>query len=165
MQEVALGDPAVVFGGQPLPLLLPPVRLLLGCTADLDGFLHRLFDLFRETLDTLFEGLPEPITEENIQARIRGNLLMALSNRDGALVLSTGNKSELAVGYCTLYGDMSGGLAVIADVPKTMVYELARHLNRDGKRIPETTISSRISRARRLLAARLGARHDSRGGR
>ena len=76
------------------------------------------------------------VTEENIQARIRGNILMALSNKFGALVLSTGNKSEIAVGYCTLYGDMAGGLAVIADVPKTMVYELARYLNRDGERIP-----------------------------
>ena len=69
------------------------------------------------------------VTEENIQARIRGNLLMALSNKLGALLLTTGNKSELAVGYCTLYGDMSGGLAVIADVPKTMVYRVARWLN------------------------------------
>ena len=69
------------------------------------------------------------VTEENIQARIRGNLLMALSNKRGALLLTTGNKSELAVGYCTLYGDMSGGLAVIADVPKTMVYRVARWLN------------------------------------
>ena len=76
------------------------------------------------------------MTEENIQARIRGNILMALSNKFGSLVLSTGNKSEIAVGYCTLYGDMAGGLAVIADVPKTMVYGLARYLNRDGERIP-----------------------------
>ena len=66
------------------------------------------------------------MTEENIQARIRGNLLMAISNKFGSLVLSTGNKSEMAVGYCTLYGDMAGGLAVISDVPKTMVYDLAR---------------------------------------
>ena len=72
---------------------------------------------------------PRDVTEENIQARIRGNLLMALSNKRGALLLTTGNKSELAVGYCTLYGDMSGGLAVIADVPKTMVYRVARWLN------------------------------------
>ena len=69
------------------------------------------------------------MTEENIQARIRGNLLMALSNKTGALLLTTGNKSELAVGYCTLYGDMSGGLAVIADVPKTMVYRISRWVN------------------------------------
>jgi NAD+ synthase (glutamine-hydrolysing) len=85
-----------------------------------------------------FEGVD--VTVENIQARIRGNVLMALSNREGSLVLSTGNKSELAVGYCTLYGDMSGGLAVISDVPKTMVYELARHVNRERERIPAPII-------------------------
>ncbi len=81
-------------------------------------------------------GTARDVTEENIQARIRGNLLMALSNKRGALLLTTGNKSELAVGYCTLYGDMSGGLGVIADVPKTMVYRVARWLNetRAGRR-------------------------------
>lgn len=78
---------------------------------------------------------------ENVQARIRGNLLMALSNEFGYLVLSTGNKSEMAVGYCTLYGDMSGGLSVLADVPKTMVYQLARHLNRERILIPEEIIT------------------------
>ena len=82
-----------------------------------------------ETLADAFRGTARDVTEENIQARIRGNLLMALSNKRGALLLTTGNKSELAVGYCTLYGDMSGGLAVIADVPKTMVYRVARWLN------------------------------------
>ena len=76
------------------------------------------------------------VTEENIQARIRGNLLMALSNKFGSLVLSTGNKSELAVGYCTLYGDMAGGLAVISDIPKTMVYRLAEWVNREREVIP-----------------------------
>ena len=81
------------------------------------------------TLGEAFANTPRDVTEENIQARIRGNLLMALSNKRGALLLTTGNKSELAVGYCTLYGDMSGGLAVIADVPKTMVYRVARWLN------------------------------------
>ena len=80
-------------------------------------------------LDPLFQGRPRDVTEENLQARIRGNILMALSNKFGALVLSTGNKSELAVGYSTLYGDMAGGLAVIADIPKTMVYELSRVAN------------------------------------
>lgn len=95
-----------------------------------------IFEDYLSTLDPAFEGYPRDVTEENIQARIRGNILMALSNKLGALVLSTGNKSELAVGYCTLYGDMAGGLAVIADVPKTMVYELARHVNRAGERIP-----------------------------
>ncbi len=93
-------------------------------------------DAYLRVLTPHFEGRPPDVTEENIQARIRGNYLMALSNKFGYLVLTTGNKSELAVGYCTLYGDMSGGLAVIADVPKTMVYELARFINRHGEIIP-----------------------------
>ena len=80
------------------------------------------------------------MTEENIQARIRGNILMALSNKFGSLLLSTGNKSELAAGYCTLYGDMAGGLAAIADVPKIMVYALARYVNRAGERIPQACL-------------------------
>jgi len=99
--------------------------------------------IFRSYLSTLkehFEGRKEDVTEENIQARIRGNILMALSNKFGYLVLSTGNKSELAVGYCTLYGDMSGGLAVISDVPKTMIYELAYYINRESEIIPEEII-------------------------
>ena len=95
------------------------------------------FRTYRQTLGTAFAGLAEDTTEENLQARIRGNLLMALSNKFGSLVLSTGNKSEIAVGYCTLYGDMAGGLAVISDVPKTMVYELAKFANRAGVRIPQ----------------------------
>src|SRR6185369_8726287 len=95
------------------------------------------------TLHDAFAGTPRDVTEENIQARIRGNLLMALSNKRGALLLTTGNKSELAVGYCTLYGDMSGGLGVIADVPKTMVYRVARWLNETTGRavIPESTLT------------------------
>ena len=99
--------------------------------------------IFGATLETLrphFEGRPEDVTEENLQARIRGNILMAFSNKLGALLLTTGNKSELAVGYCTLYGDMSGGLAVISDVPKTLVYRLARWINRQGEVIPRETI-------------------------
>jgi NAD+ synthase (glutamine-hydrolysing) len=95
------------------------------------------FQCYRATLHGTFAGLAEDTTEENLQARIRGNLLMALSNKFGSLVLSTGNKSELAVGYCTLYGDMAGGLSVISDVPKTMVYDLARHANRGRRQIPE----------------------------
>ncbi len=93
-------------------------------------------------VETLFDGRGKDVTEENIQARIRGNILMALSNKFGRLLLTTGNKSELAVGYCTLYGDMCGGLAVISDVPKMMVYELARHINEDAGRevIPLRTI-------------------------
>ena len=88
------------------------------------------YDKFLEILDPLFRDVPRDVTEENLQARLRGVTLMALSNKWGALVLTTGNKSELAVGYCTLYGDMIGGLAVISDVPKTLVYELARVANR-----------------------------------
>ena len=95
------------------------------------------------TLSEAFAGLARDVTEENIQARIRGNLLMALSNKRGALLLTTGNKSELSVGYCTLYGDMSGGLGVIADVPKTMVYRVARWLNtsRGTAVIPEAVLT------------------------
>src|SRR5438105_9061207 len=100
----------------------------------------KTFDIFREQFADVFRGLPEDITEENMQPRLRAMTLMALSNRFGHLVLSTGNKSELAVGYCTLYGDMAGGLAVISDVPKTMIYELARWINRDREIIPTSTI-------------------------
>lgn len=100
-----------------------------------------LYDAYLAALGPAFEGRPRDVTEENVQARIRGSLLMALSNKFGSLVLSTGNKSELAVGYCTLYGDMAGGLAVISDVPKTMVYDLARFLNRGGELIPAACLT------------------------
>jgi NAD+ synthetase len=91
-----------------------------------------------ETLQPVFAGAPPDVTEENIQSRLRGLVLMALSNKWGALVLTTGNKSEVAMGYCTLYGDMAGGLAVISDVPKTMVYSLCRLVNaRRPGAIPE----------------------------
>jgi NAD+ synthase/NAD+ synthase (glutamine-hydrolysing) len=99
-----------------------------------------IFASYRKMLEKTFAESPMDVTEENIQARIRGNIVMALSNKFGSLVLSTGNKSELAVGYCTLYGDMAGGLAVISDVPKTMVYELANFLNREKMRIPQAII-------------------------
>jgi len=99
-----------------------------------------VYEGYLRTLEPIFTGRAADVTEENIQARIRGNILMALSNKLGAMVLSTGNKSELAVGYCTLYGDMAGGLSVIADVPKTMVYELARYMNRDKERIPRSCL-------------------------
>jgi NAD+ synthase (glutamine-hydrolysing) len=102
--------------------------------------IQALFEQYRGALSGVFAGTEEGIAEENLQARIRGNLLMALSNKFGHLVLSTGNKSEMGVGYCTLYGDMAGGLAVISDVPKTMVYRLASHINRDGEVIPQNTI-------------------------
>jgi NAD+ synthase (glutamine-hydrolysing) len=101
-------------------------------------------DIFQEYLAALkpvFAGLKEDVTEENIQARIRGTLLMAFSNKFNALVLTTGNKSELGVGYCTLYGDMVGGLAVISDVPKTMVYRLCRLINSRRHLIPESTMT------------------------
>jgi NAD+ synthase (glutamine-hydrolysing) len=98
------------------------------------------FESFKQTLRSQFTGLREDVTEENIQSRVRGTLLMALSNKFGALVLSTGNKSEMAVGYCTLYGDMAGGLAVISDVPKTMVYRLAEYVNSRRAVIPRSSI-------------------------
>ncbi len=95
---------------------------------------------FKGQFKEIFKGLPESETEENMQPRLRAMTLMALSNKFGHLVLTTGNKSELAVGYCTLYGDMAGGLAVISDVPKTMVYEVAHWMNRDREIIPKSTI-------------------------
>ena len=98
--------------------------------------IDEIFAAFVRQLSPDFDPAAPGITEQNIQARIRGTLLMGISNRDGALVLSTGNKSELAVGYCTLYGDMNGGLAVISDVPKTLVYEVSRYINRQGEIIP-----------------------------
>jgi NAD+ synthase (glutamine-hydrolysing) len=102
--------------------------------------IDEIYQSTSQTLSAVFAGLPEDATEENIQSRARGMLLMALSNKFGALVLSTGNKSELAVGYCTLYGDMVGGLAVISDVPKTLVYRLSAYVNSRRKVIPEATI-------------------------
>jgi NAD+ synthase (glutamine-hydrolysing) len=99
-----------------------------------------VYDAYLRTLQEHFAGEEKDVTEENIQARIRGNILMAFSNKFGHLVLSTGNKSELAVGYCTLYGDMSGGLAVISDVPKTTVYELAGYINRKSEVIPRAIL-------------------------
>jgi NAD+ synthase (glutamine-hydrolysing) len=101
-----------------------------------------MFDAFRSSLAPQFAGLAEDTTEENIQARIRGTLLMALSNKTGRIVLTTGNKSEMATGYCTLYGDMAGGFAVIKDVAKTLVYRLARWKNAQGREvIPERIIT------------------------
>ena len=99
-----------------------------------------VFEKFLQGLSPLFKGVATEVTGQNIQARTRGTILMAISNKLGHLLLSTGNKSELAVGYCTLYGDMNGGLAVISDVPKTMVYRIARFINRDKEVIPERII-------------------------
>lgn len=100
-----------------------------------------LYHQFTETLAPLFAGLKPDLTEENIQSRTRGVLMMALSNKFNALVLTTGNKSEMAVGYCTLYGDMVGALAVIGDLVKTRVYALSRYANRNGEVIPESTLT------------------------
>ncbi len=122
----------------------------LGCNFDIIP-ITPMFQSALETLEPLFNkegqatGLGPDVTEQNLQARIRGNILMALSNKFGALVLSTGNKSEMAVGYCTLYGDMNGGLAVISDVPKQLVYSLSRYVNRDREIIPMQIINKEPS--------------------
>lgn len=102
--------------------------------------INPVFDAYQHTLQKVFAGLPEDVTEENIQSRARGAMLMALSNKFRAIVLSPGNKSEIGVGYCTLYGDMVGGLAVISDVPKTLVYRLSEYLNSRRAVIPRATL-------------------------
>lgn len=102
--------------------------------------IEAVFEALKKELRPVFGDRPEDVTEENMQARIRGLMLMSISNKLGHLLLTTGNKSELAVGYCTIYGDMCGGLAVISDLPKTMVFELSKWLNRDGEVIPWNTI-------------------------
>ena len=102
--------------------------------------INSAYESYRDTLKDVFVGTKEDVTEENIQSRARGTLLMALSNKFGAIVLSTGNKSELGVGYCTLYGDMVGGLAVISDVPKTLVYRLSEYVNSRRAVIPQATL-------------------------
>lgn len=99
-----------------------------------------IYESYRRTLGYAPKAKDVSLAEENIQARIRGNILMAISNRDGSLVISTGNKSELSVGYCTLYGDMAGGFALISDIPKTMVYAIARHINKRKEVIPQSII-------------------------
>jgi len=104
-----------------------------------------VYDALDEALAPQFEHTQPDSTEENMQARIRGTILMSLSNKFGSLLLATGNKSEMAVGYCTLYGDMCGGLSVISDVPKIMVYELARYINRDREIIPESILTKEPS--------------------
>ena len=102
--------------------------------------INHVFEAYRQTLQEVFAGRKEDVTEENLQSRARGTLLMALSNKLSAIVLSTGNKSELGVGYCTLYGDMVGGLAVISDVPKTLVYRLSHYVNSCRPVIPPATL-------------------------
>jgi NAD+ synthase/NAD+ synthase (glutamine-hydrolysing) len=142
----ALGAENVLGVGMPGPFSSP------GSIEDAEALARNLgigFELlpirdivssYRSALEPLFAGLSEDVTEENIQSRARGTLLMALSNKLHALVLSTGNKSELGVGYCTLYGDMAGGLAVISDVPKTLVYRLSRYVNSVRAVIPEASL-------------------------
>jgi NAD+ synthase (glutamine-hydrolysing) len=142
----ALGPENVIGIGMPGPYSSPGSiddARALAANLKIRFELLSIDEIYRSTSQTLsavFAGLPEDATEENIQSRARGMLLMALSNKFGALVLSTGNKSELAVGYCTLYGDMVGGLAVISDVPKTLVYRLSAYVNSRRKVIPEATI-------------------------
>ena len=142
----ALGPENVAGVGMPGPFSSPgSVRDAAALARNL-GIEFRLIPItsvyqsYLEALEGVFAGRPRDVTEENIQARVRGNILMALSNKFGSLVLSTGNKSELGAGYCTLYGDMAGGLAAIADVPKMMVYDLARYVNRAGERIPRASL-------------------------
>jgi NAD+ synthase (glutamine-hydrolysing) len=145
----ALGPEAVRGLAMPSPYSSPQsvedatdVAARLGLRID-TAAIEAAFDAYRAMLRPLFEGRAEDVAEENLQARIRGNLLMGLSNKFGSLVLATGNKSEYAVGYATLYGDMAGGFAPIKDVPKTLVYELCRWRNAEGpgEPIPERVMS------------------------
>ncbi|PYQ41085.1 MAG: NAD+ synthase [Acidobacteria bacterium] len=142
----AVGAENVIGVGMPGPYSSPgsieDARMLaknLGIRFELLS-INPAYEAYRQILHDVFAGLPQDVTEENIQARARGTLLMALSNKFGAIVLSTGNKSELGVGYCTLYGDMVGGLAVISDVPKTLVYRLSAYVNSRRPVIPQSTL-------------------------
>jgi NAD+ synthase (glutamine-hydrolysing) len=142
----AVGAENVIGVGMPGPYSSPgsieDARILaanLGIRFELIS-IDPAYQAYREMLKEVFAGLMEDVTEENLQSRARGMLLMALSNKFGAIVLSTGNKSELGVGYCTLYGDMVGGLAVISDVPKTLVYRLSEYVNSRAPVIPRTSI-------------------------
>jgi NAD+ synthase (glutamine-hydrolysing) len=142
----AVGAENVIGVGMPGPYSSPgsidDARTLaknLGIRFDLLS-INPVYQAYREILKHVFAGTKEDVTEENIQSRARGTLLMALSNKFGAIVLSTGNKSELGVGYCTLYGDMVGGLAVISDVPKTLVYRLSAYVNSRRTVIPQATL-------------------------
>ena len=145
----ALGADAVRALAMPSPYSSPEsvedavdVAARLGIRLDVTR-IDAVFDAYRSTLRPLFEGRPEDVAEENLQARTRGNLLMGVSNKFGSLVLATGNKSEYAVGYATLYGDMAGGFAPIKDVPKTLVYELCRWRNDagPGEPLPERVLA------------------------
>jgi NAD+ synthase/NAD+ synthase (glutamine-hydrolysing) len=142
----AVGPENVIGVGMPGPYSSPgsieDARILaknLGIRFELLS-ITEICKSYQQTLKDVFAGLKEDVTEENIQSRARGSLLMAMSNKLNAIVLSTGNKSEIAVGYCTLYGDMVGGLAVISDVPKTMVYRISRYVNSLKPVIPEASL-------------------------
>jgi NAD+ synthase (glutamine-hydrolysing) len=142
----AVGSGNVIGVGMPGPYSSPgsieDARALaqnLGIRFELIG-ISEIFESYKKALLKSFAGRKEDVTEENIQSRVRGGLLMAMSNKFGGIVLSTGNKSELGVGYCTLYGDMVGGLAVISDVPKTMVYRLSHYVNSRRPVIPQTSL-------------------------
>jgi NAD+ synthase/NAD+ synthase (glutamine-hydrolysing) len=142
----AMGKENVIGVGMPGPYSSPgsieDARSLaqnLGIRFELLS-INEAFQSYRKTLQPVFAGLAENATEENIQSRARGTLLMALANKFCGIVLSTGNKSEVGVGYCTLYGDMVGGLAVISDVPKTMVYRLTRYVNSQRGVIPQASL-------------------------
>jgi NAD+ synthase (glutamine-hydrolysing) len=142
----AVGPENVIGVGMPGPYSSPgsieDARALgqnLGIRFELLS-INPAYEAYRQILQDVFAGKKEDVTEENIQSRARGTLLMALSNKFGAIVLSTGNKSELGVGYCTLYGDMAGGLAVISDVPKTLVYRLSAYVNSRRIVIPQATL-------------------------
>ncbi|MCP4682151.1 MAG: NAD+ synthase [Desulfobacterales bacterium] len=143
----ALGPENVTGVSMPSPYTSDISKKDAGALADNLGIrfeeipISELFSVYKETLAPIFKGLKQDQTEENIQARIRGNLLMAMSNKFNALLLTTGNKSEFAMGYCTLYGDLSGGLAVISDIPKTLCYRLAHYINKDSEIIPQRIIS------------------------
>jgi len=140
-------------GDNVLSVLMPSPYSSSGSIADAEALVSNLgihsatlpiepaMNAYDEILEPLFSGTEFGVTEENLQSRIRGNLLMAIANKFNYLLLSTGNKSEMAVGYCTLYGDMNGGLAVISDVPKTRVYSLCRWLNQEQEIIPENVIN------------------------
>jgi NAD+ synthase/NAD+ synthase (glutamine-hydrolysing) len=152
----AIGPENVIGVGMPGPYSSPgsieDARTLaknLGIRFELLS-INEVCDAYKYTLKNVFAGLPEDVTEENIQSRARGMLLMALSNKFGAIVLSTGNKSEIGVGYCTLYGDMVGGLAVISDVPKTLVYRLSKYVNSRRPAIPHATLEKPPSAELRL---------------
>ena len=144
----SLGPTHVVGVAMPSPYTSPESRADAEALARALGIrfysipIHEVFETYQRSLEPALSGRPPDTTEENLQARIRGNDLMALSNKFGWLVLTTGNKSEVSVGYCTLYGDTAGGFAVLKDVYKTMIYELARHRNQRGAPvIPENTMT------------------------